>query len=91
MQNGRDLMEVRLLQMTHPAHRHATRSIDPPDLKLRNEPVHVNMSVVFQLGHKLSCQYTVDGGWEVAQGILHSQLKPEPQSGNHINETWRKE
>jgi len=76
--------------MTHPAHKLATSSIDPPDLKLGKEPVHVDMSVVFQLGHKLSCQYTMDIGREVAQRILHSQLKPEPQSGIHINDTWRK-
>lgn len=55
MQDDRKLMEVTVLQMTHPAYKLATSCIDPPDLKLRKETVHVNMSVVFQLGHKLSC------------------------------------
>jgi hypothetical protein len=32
----------------------------------------------------------MDVGREVAQRILHSQLKPEHKSGNHINEIWRK-
>jgi hypothetical protein len=55
------------------------RSVVSPDWELRQEPVHVNMAVFPQFRRELWCKDTMDTGREIAQSVLYSQLKPEPQ------------
>jgi hypothetical protein len=74
--------------MTHSTHQLITINNVPPDLELRKESVHVNMSVVSQLRHEFWCEKTVDVGREVAQRILHSQLKRKSQSGLTLVTHW---
>lgn len=54
-------------------------SIVSPDWELRQEPVHVNMPVFPQFRRELWGKDAMDAGREIAQSVLYSQLKPEPQ------------